>query len=276
MEMKATIQRLRAAVERWEKPAVLLSGGVDSTLLAYLMRRVMGKNTLAVTVCSPLNPDGEEERARHFAGTIGLSHHFLDVDEMERKPFRENPPERCYLCRRLRDERVLDWARSMGCDVIMDGMNVSDLDDYRPGLRAADEDGIVHPLIEAGLTKAQIREMARGFGLQVWDRPSEPCLASRFPYAFPIDREKLERVRLAEKALHLKGFKEVRVRYFPFDTAVVALSMPQRIFNVRESVTGELRALGFRFVTLDLEGLLSGSLNRLLLNGDSDKGVISP
>lgn len=264
MDREDKLRRVKTLLERHEKPVVLLSGGVDSTLLAYLMRWVIGKNALAVTVRSPLSPCGEEESAETFARTHDLTHHFLDLDEMAESRFRDNPPDRCYICRKLRDARILSWAREKGCDVVMDGMNATDLSDYRPGLRAADEDGILHPLMEAGFTKEDIRAVARDFGLEVWDRPSEPCLASRFPPGFALDSEGVERVRLAEGALHRMGFREVRVRHFPLGMAVVALSRPERVLPLRARIVTELKSIGFSFVTLDLEGLVSGSLNRLI------------
>lgn len=264
MDRENRLRRVKALLKRHEKPVVLLSGGVDSTLLAYLLRQVIGKNALAVTVRSPLSPAGEEESAERFARTHDLTHHFLDLDEMAEPSFCDNPADRCYLCRKLRDALVLSWAHERGYDVVMDGMNASDLSDYRPGLRAADEDGIIHPLMEAGFTKEDIRATAQEFGLDVWDRPSEPCLASRFPPGIALDRESVMRVRRAEGVLHRMGFREVRVRHFPLRMAVVALAHPEEVLHQRDRIVGELRTLGFNFVTLDLEGLVSGSLNRLI------------
>jgi uncharacterized protein len=268
------LNKIKAVVNRWEKPALLLSGGVDSTLLAYLLSQVMGKNTLTVTVSSPLNPAGEEEAVRRFVETWDIPHQFLEINEMEGEDFRKNPPRRCYLCRKIRDSLALRWAGEQGRDVLMDGMNSTDLADYRPGLRAADEDGIVHPFVEAGVTKPEIREMARAYGLEVWDRPSEPCLASRFPYGMALDAAGIERVRAAEVFLRELGFREVRVRHFPFNTAVVALPRPEDLLPLREKITEGLLARGFSFVTLDLEGLVSGSLNRLVQEEEGDSSTM--
>lgn len=270
MDREEILGKIRDALRRWEKPALLLSGGVDSTLLAYLLTQVMGKNTLTVTIRSPLNPAGEEQEVRRFVRSWAIPHCFLDLNEMEGEEFLENPVHRCYLCRKRRDARALKWARERGCDVVMDGMNATDLADYRPGLRAADEDGIVHPFIEAGVGKSEIRQLARFYGLETWDRPSEPCLASRFPYGMRLNRAGIERVRKAEAFLGELGFREVRVRHFPFLTAVVALPRPEEALAQSETITEGLRALGFSFVTLDLEGLLSGSLNRLVSTEEED------
>jgi uncharacterized protein len=264
MDREEKLQGVKTLLKRHKKPAVLLSGGVDSSLLAYLVRAVIGKNAFYITVRSSLSPTGEEKSAENFARAHDMVHHFLDLDEMDNASFRENSPKRCYICRKLRDEAARTWALERGCDAIMDGMNATDLSDYRPGLIAADEDGIIHPLMEAGFTKEDVRAAARDFGLEVWDRPSEPCLASRFPPGTGLDREGVERVRQAEEALHGLGFREVRVRHFPLKTAVVALPRPEEALPRREQIVREFQAIGFSFVTLDLEGLVSGSLNRLI------------
>lgn len=262
--LKDKARRLEEILEALDHGVVLFSGGTDSSLVAYLARRVIGQKALALTVLSPLSPPEEVEAARSFAARVGLEQVELELDELSLPGFAANGPDRCYLCRKARQELVRTWARSRGMTVLLDGMNVSDLDDYRPGLRAADEDGVSHPLIAAGLAKADVRELSFRLGLSSWDRPSQPCLASRFPHGFSLTPERVARVATAEAFLASAGLGPLRVRHFPCRTAVIAAEDPGRLLANREAVVGALREAGFAFVTVDMEGLLSGSLNRLL------------
>lgn len=262
--LEAKRRGLERSLKAMDHAAVLFSGGVDSSLVAYLARRVIGERAVAVTVLSPLSPADEICRARNFAAEAGIDHVELELDEMAIPGFADNGSDRCYLCRKARQERVRRWAGEREFSLLLDGMNVSDRDDYRPGMRAADEDGVRHPLIEAGFVKAEVRELSRRLGLSGWDRPAQPCLATRFPPGFGLTRERLERVAEAETFLKERGVEELRVRHFPCRTAVIAAPRPEEIVARREEIVAALKQAGFAFVAVDLEGLLSGSLNRLL------------
>ncbi|QTX32435.1 ATP-dependent sacrificial sulfur transferase LarE [Aminithiophilus ramosus] len=253
---------LETILAAMDHAVVLYSGGVDSSLVAYLARRVIGERAWAVTLLSPLSPPGEVERARAFAAEARLGLAEIAVDETALPEFAANPPHRCYLCRKVRQEVVRRWAAPRGFSLLLDGMNVSDLDDDRPGMRAADEEGVRHPLIEAAFAKADVRDLSRRLGLSGWDRPAQPCLASRFPHRFALDGERLDRVARAEAFLKDLGLEAFRVRHLPYRTAVVAASRPEVLLERRQEILRTLGGLGFDFVTVDLEGLVSGSLNR--------------
>ena len=241
---------------------VLFSGGLDSTLLSKLAYDVLGKDAAALTIDSAVVPRSEIAAGRALAAEIGIRQHVLLLNELEQEHFKTNPPDRCYHCRKTRDAAAWRWAGENGYPTIADGLSYSDLDDYRPGLKAATEDLIWHPFIEFRVGKKDIREFSRELGLPGWDRPSVACLASRFPHGYPVTRTRVDRVDRAEEYLHGLGFRKVRVRHFPHNLAVVEVDDTERALQHRDLIVSRLRQLGFSFVSLDLEDFASGKMNR--------------
>lgn len=256
------ICELRRAISDKGRLLVLFSGGLDSGLLAKLAHDSLGPDAEALTIDSPVIPRHETVMARALAGEIGISHHVVTVDELNEAHFQENPPDRCFHCRKSRDARAWQWAREHGFLEIADGLNYSDLSDYRPGLQAANEDGIWHPFIEFEVGKDEIRALSRELGLSGSDRPSMACLASRFPHGHPVSAQRVDRVDQAEHYLRSLGFVKVRVRHFPYDLALVEVDDPVRALDMRADITAQLAELGFAFVSLDLEDFASGKMNR--------------
>lgn len=247
--------------------AVAFSGGADSTLVAWAAYRALGDHALAVTARSESLADGEAEQARELAARIGIRQIEIAYSELAIPGYAANPPDRCYLCKSELFFRLAAVARQHGLPVVLDGTNADDETDYRPGRRAAAEAGVRSPLAELGWRKTDIRAALRALDLPVWSKPSAPCLSSRVPYGEPITAAKLAQVARAEAGLKELGFAEVRVRHHG---AVARVELPIEAIprllegRLREEVVRRLREAGFSFVSLDLEGLRSGSLNRLL------------
>lgn len=256
---------------------VAYSGGVDSTTLLHAAaKRVGSEAILAVTASGDVHTDEEAANAIEGAAAVGVPHLVISTQELEIPGFSDNPPERCYHCKRSLYGRLISIARENGLKTVIDGANADDSHDYRPGLKAAGELGVRSPLAEAGLGKEEVRALAREWGIGGWDRPSSPCLASRFPYGETITREALAMVAEAEAYLHGLGLETVRVRHHG-DLARIEL-VEEEVARVVEDPSGadgvgetmrrgivlHLRGLGYRFVTLDLQGFRSGSLNEVL------------
>ncbi len=256
------IDELRNAIAACGRLLVMFSGGLDSALLAKLAYDALGPNAAALTIESEVVPCNEASVARTIAAEIGISHHTLCVQELDQEHFRSNPPDRCYHCRKVRDAAARRWAEAHAFPTIADGLNYSDLSDYRPGLSAANEDDIWHPFIEFHIGKDDIRGLSKELNLTGWDRPSMACLASRFPHGFAVTAQRIDRVDRAEEYLQSLGFVKVRVRHFPYDHAMVEIDDPGQAVQMREQITARLRELGFSFVSLDLEDFASGKMNR--------------
>lgn len=247
------------------RAAVAFSGGVDSVFLLYAAREALGEQVLALTVSLRAVPRRELEEAEAFCRQQGIRHRIESVDEFSIPGFADNPPDRCYLCKKTLFRRMLAAAEEEGFAVLMEGSNLDDQGDYRPGLRALQELRVESPLKESGFTKAQIREMSRRLGLFAWDKPSMACLASRFAYGERITPEKMERVEQAEKYLAMLGFGQRRVRMHGNLARIELLSeeLPVMMEDGRyRQVQERLSELGFSYVTLDLKGFESGSMNR--------------
>ena len=244
--------------------AVAFSGGVDSTLLLKIAHDVLGTNAIAVTVSSSFIAKREIQEAKAFCSEHGITQEVITVDEAEIPYFTENPPDRCYLCKREIFTKILETARNHNIAHVLDGSNVDDLGDYRPGLKALQELRIKSPLREYGFTKAEVRELSRELGLPTWEKPSFACLASRFAYWEKITPEKLEMVERAEGLLQRLGFRQMRVRLHGKTARIEILPEEfSRIVqeDIRTKICDTFKGLGFSYVTLDLMGYRTGSMN---------------
>lgn len=278
-EVEERLRGVRRLLEAMGDVAVMLSGGVDSALLAALAHEALGRHAVAVTIESPLLSADERADAGRLAAQVGIRHKVLPMDELEDAGFVANPRDRCHLCKRMRLEAVVRWAAERGIPWVLDGANADDRGDYRPGMKALMEFGSVRsPLLEAGMTKAEVRAAARAMGLFTWNKPARACLASRIPYGEPVTAEALRRVEAAERFLAdiLPPAAQFRVRAHGDLARVEAecRDLP-RVLARREAVAEGLRAVGFRYVTLDLVGYRMGSLNEALDQGAA-KDVQAP
>ncbi|WP_258358966.1 ATP-dependent sacrificial sulfur transferase LarE [Moorella sulfitireducens (nom. illeg.)] len=245
---------------------VAYSGGVDSSLLIKVASLTPAR-VLAVTAASPTYPREEIEAAARLAQELGVRHMVINTGEMENPAFTANPPERCYHCKKELYARLRELARENGLKTIVDGANADDSGDFRPGIQAAAEFGIRSPLQEVKLTKAEIRQLARYLDLPNWDKPSMACLSSRIPYGQAITPEKLGQVAAAEAFLRQLGLREIRVRHHgPIARLEVSPSAFTLLIDakIREKLVNHLHKLGFTYITLDLEGFRSGSMNAVL------------
>jgi uncharacterized protein len=258
---------------------VAFSGGVDSGLLCAAAWRALGEKMLAVTARSPVESVEAMASAEELAAQVGFPLRFLEHDELADPAFVANRPDRCYVCKLGLFGRLREMAEADGFAALVEGSNADDVADYRPGRRALAETGAVSPLIELAFGKPEIRALAHALGLSVWDRPSEPCLASRIPYGSPVTRAGLERVAGAESYLRELGFRTVRVRdHGQVARIEVVPEEIERLTALRASVTDRLRSLGFRYVTVDLIGYRQGSLNEVLVgqaHGDGGTGLVA-
>jgi len=248
---------------------IAFSGGVDSSLLAYAAHQVLGDRATAIYLVSETSTAVEQETAKKIASEIGIRLLIVRGEEFTEPEFVRNGTDRCYHCKRVRFSQLLTWAKANRVELVVEGSNADDANDYRPGSKAASELGIRAPLMEVGLTKQEIRQLARHFGLSNWDMPSSPCLATRIEYDLPITTERLERIAAAEAFFAMQGFSPVRIRLHGNDLARIEIAAGQveRFLDedFRRFVNKKLTELGFRFVTLDLLGFQSGSMNRGIL-----------
>lgn len=259
--------REAALVERLRRlPSLLVaySGGVDSAYLALAATRVLGERALCVTADSASYPERHRRMALAVAGEFNLQHEVIRTGELDRPEYRANGTDRCYHCKHELFTELAALARARGLAAVADGNNADDRGDYRPGRRAAREFGVISPLDDAGLSKADIRALSHEAGLPCWDEPASACLSSRIPYFSEVTEEKLRMIEQAEEAIRALGFRVVRVRHHG-DVARVELSpaeMPRAVSpEVAPAIDRALRTLGFRFVALDLKGYRLGSLN---------------
>lgn len=254
---------------------VAFSGGVDSTLVAYAAKQVLGDRALAVTVNSILLPFGELEEAKKIAHFIGIRHLIIDVNELENEHLVENPPDRCYYCKLELMGKLLKIAAEYGLEVVVDGTNADDMKSYRPGIKALKELGVRSPLAEVGLSKEDVRVISRRLGLPTAEKPPVACLASRFPYGTRITPEAVKRVGMAELIVkQIAKVNLVRVR----DHGVIARievgrDERKKLFNERvlDEISRRLKELGYLYVAMELEGYVSGSLDKLMINSKRRK-----
>ena len=247
---------------------VAFSGGVDSAVVAKAAHLALGNRAIAMTSDSPSVPRSELAAARELAAIIGIRHEVLPTTEFDNPAYQKNGGDRCYFCKSELYTRIESKLDALGLTTVCSGANLDDMGDYRPGLTAAAEHQVRHPLQEAGFTKAMVRELAKHWNLPVWDKPASPCLSSRLAPGLEVTPERTLRVELAEAYLKSLGIRDGRVRYHEGDLARVEVPVDDiaRLLDagVRQSLTAKLREIGFKFVSLDLDGFRSGSLNQLV------------
>jgi uncharacterized protein len=266
--LAAKRDRLLALLQSYGSCAVAFSGGLDSSVLACAAQLALGDQAVAVTGSSPSLAAGELDQSVELARQIGIRHELMPTGELEIPEYRENTAQRCYYCKMEIINQIEKIARRLKLAVVVDGSNRDDHGEHRPGIRAARERNVRSPLAECDLTKAELRQLAQHWGLPTWDKPPTPCLSSRIAYGEEITPDRLRMVDRAEHFLRSHGFRPLRVRYHKDNAARIEVSLDQlpRLAEpqFRRQVVEQLKSLGFRYVSLDLEGFRSGSLNAVL------------
>jgi uncharacterized protein len=256
------LEDLKKRIAEKGKLLVAYSGGVDSSLLASVAHDVLGDGALAVILDSETMPRGELENARELAEFLGLNYRVAEFSILGEERFLQNPVTRCYICKKKSAVVLKNFAAAQGISCIADGVNLSDYGDYRPGITACDEEGIWHPFVDAAITKEDIRALAHDLGLPVWNKPSSACLASRIAYGEPITQGSLRMVEEAEEYLKSRGFGQLRVRVHGRMARIELLKQDMaKAIDGSDEIAKMLKAIGFDYVALDLQGFRSGSMN---------------
>jgi uncharacterized protein len=265
--LAAKESRLHDGLQSAGKLLVAFSGGVDSSYLAYAAHRALGDGALAVTADSPSYPDSHREMAVQVASKFGIPHRFVATREMEREDYRANRSDRCYFCKSELFEVLGGVRAELGFDAVAYGVNLDDTGDFRPGHRAADENDVLSPFLDALLTKAEIRELSRAAGLPTADLPASACLSSRLPYGTEVTEERLRQIEEGERRLRELGFRQVRLRHH-VQVARIEIApdeLPRALDpEMARRIAAAIKPLGFQWVSLDLEGYRTGSLNEIL------------
>ncbi len=266
-ELNAKEARLFDSLRRLERVIVAFSGGTDSAYLAWAANRVLGSNALAITADSASLPESHKRDAENFVRRFEIGHEYIQTSEFDNPAYAQNNPDRCFHCKDELFTRLEELARERGFGHIVYGVNVDDLTDYRPGQNAAKAHQVSAPLADAGLSKAEIRELSRQAGLPTWDRPASACLSSRIPYGTPVTIQNVKTVETGEERIKALGFRQFRVRFHGeiVRIEIAADEMPRALNpEMARRFTAIFKELGFRYVTLDLEGYRQGSLNEVL------------
>lgn len=271
MNLEQKFDKLKDILKELGSVAIAYSGGVDSTFLLKVSKDVLSDNVIAVTAKSSTYPEREFNEARKFVKQFGAKHIVIISEELEIEGFAKNPVNRCYFCKKELFTKVWEVAKENGIKHVLDGSNFDDTGDFRPGMKAAKELSVVSPLKASELTKKDIRELSKRLGIPTWNKPSFACLSSRFPYGNEITIEKLSMVEKAEQLLMDMGFKQLRVRHHGDIARIeVASSEREKFFDadIMDKVGLELQRLGFKYVTLDMLGYRTGSMNEVLTEKD--------
>lgn len=268
MEIQGKHEKLKSILKEMGRVVVAFSGGVDSTFLLRTAKDVLGENVLAVIASSETYPEREQQEAIEIVEGMNVRYKVIQTYELENPDFKNNPPERCYFCKTELFGRLKQIAADESIPFVCDGSNFEDIHDFRPGLKAAEELGVRSPLKDARLIKDEIRLLSKMLDLPTWDKPSMACLSSRFPYNSPIEKESLRQIDQAEEYLRSMGFSQLRVRHHG-ETARIEVS-PEAFIKIldtetREKIVQKLKKIGYLYVTLDLAGYRTGSMNEPLL-----------
>ena len=270
METKEKLNNLRAFIKKLNNAIIAYSGGIDSTLVARICRDELGEKAIAVTATSPSYPKYELEQAKKIAKKIGIEHLIIETHEIKNEQYLKNKSNRCYFCKTTLYSELEKIAKELNYENILNGINVDDLGDFRPGIKAAKEYRVISPLKEVGLTKKDIIEIAEHLGLPNWNKPASPCLSSRVPYGIMITPEILEKIEKAEDVLRDLGLMQFRVRYHK---EIARIEVEKKDFEVvlanADLINKKFRDIGFAYTCLDLRGFKSGRLNEI--NGVFDE-----
>ncbi|VUT23548.1 MAG: GMP synthase subunit B [Candidatus Methanolliviera sp. GoM_oil] len=260
------LEALKEKISKEKNILIAFSGGIDSALLLKVARDVLGKGAFCVILDAKTVPRSEIKDAESFVKDLHVGYDIVKFSILKDKDFIKNPFNRCYLCKKASSEILRNIAAERGIKRVADGLNLSDLSEYRPGIKASDEEGIWHPFVDLKIEKADIRRISKDIGIPFWDKPSSACLVSRIPYGEEITREKLRMIEEAEEFLKEEGFEVVRVRIHERIARIEILKDDfDAFFHVKKEIAKELKQIGFKYVTLDLEGYRSGSIDKDLL-----------
>ena len=264
-EQSEKLQKIRHFIKNLNSVCVAFSGGVDSTLVASLAFEQLGKKAIAITGVSPALAHKLLEEARSQAKWIGIKHIEIETSELDQTSYNQNPKDRCFACKKELHKHTTYLSKKLNYEIVFDGVNLDDLKDYRPGIQAANEAGVISPLAKFEFSKKDIREISRALGFPWWDKPAQPCLSSRFPYGQEITNERLKMVEKAENYIRQGGISEVRVRC---QGTTARIEIPKDKFKIFfekynfNELVNYFSILGFNCTSLDMEGLISGKLNR--------------